>query len=131
IAVDARHLRDVELRLRKIAGVAVRPRHGAELAGVEIAPAMVGAGEDARRALVLAGERGATVGAAVEQRANFPVRVAQQNNRAQAKPRRYEIVVVRYLAVVAEIDPHRAEDVAHLRGEDRWTGLDQPMVAIV
>ena len=131
IAVDARHLRDVELRVLEVAGIAVRPRHRAQLAGVEVAPAVIGAGEDARRALVLAAQRGAAMGAAVEQRADLAVRVAQQDDRAQAQPRRDVVVVVRDLALVAEIDPDRAEDVGHLGLEDRRIGVDQPMDAIL
>jgi hypothetical protein len=54
IAVDARHLRDIELGVLEVAGIAVRPRHGPQLAGVEIAPAVIRTGENARRAFVLA-----------------------------------------------------------------------------
>ena len=131
IAVDARHLRDVEFRVLEIAGIAVGPRHRAQLAGVEIAPAVIGAGEDARRALLLAAERGAAVGAAVEQRADFALRVAQQDDRAQAEPRGDEVVVLGDLALVAEIDPDRAEDVGHLGREDRRVGVDQAMDAVL
>ena len=48
VALDARHLRHVEFRIGEVASVTVRPRHRTQLAGVEIAPAMIGAGEDAR-----------------------------------------------------------------------------------
>src|SRR6516225_9486488 len=54
IAVHARHLRDIVLRLVEVAGVAVRPRHRAQLSGVEVAPAVIRAGEYARRAFILA-----------------------------------------------------------------------------
>src|SRR6266852_8411063 len=54
IAVHSRHLRDIVLRLVEIAGVAVRPRHRAQLSGVEVAPAVIRAGEYARRAFILA-----------------------------------------------------------------------------
>ena len=131
IAVDPRHLRDVELRVLEIAGIAVRPRHRAQLAGVEEAPAVIGAGEDARRALFLAAQRGAAMGAAVEQRADFAVGVAQQDDRAQAQPRGDVVVVVRDLALVPDIDPDRAEDVGHLGLEDRRIGVDQAMDAIL
>src|SRR6202035_5030850 len=110
---------------------AVRPRHGAQLSGVEIAPAVIGAGEDARRALVLAAERGAAVGAAVEQRANLSARIPQQDDRAQAQPHRDVVVVLRDLALVPEIDPDRAEDVGHLGLEDRGIGVDQAVDAVL
>src|SRR5258706_11287570 len=67
IALDTRHLRDVELRFLEVAGIAVGPRHGAKLAGVEIAPAMIRAREGPRRAPLLAAQRRAAMGAAVEQ----------------------------------------------------------------
>src|SRR5436853_550329 len=41
IAVDAWHLRDVEFRILEVTGVAVRPRHRAQLAGIEIAPSVI------------------------------------------------------------------------------------------
>ena len=131
IAVDARHLGDVEPGLAEVAGIAVGPRHRAQLAGIEIAPAVIGTGEDAGGALVLAAERGAAMGAAVEQRADFSLRVPQQDDRAQAKPRGDVIIVIRNLALVSEIDPHRAEDVHHLGLEDRGIGVDQPVDAVL
>ncbi len=131
IAVDARHLRDVELRVLEIAGIAVRPRHGAQLAGDEEAPAVIRAGEHVGIAALEPAERGAAMGAAVEQRADFPVGIAQQNDRAQAELGGDEIVVVRDLAVVAEIDPDRAADIRQFRLEDRRIGVDQPMDAIL
>src|SRR5262249_44262708 len=76
IAVDAWDLRDVVLRILEVAGIAVGPWHCRQLAGIEIAPAMIRAREGARRAPVLAAERGAAMGAAVEQCADHPLRVA-------------------------------------------------------
>ena len=131
VAVHARHLRHVEFRILEVAGIAIRPRHGAQLAGIEKAPAVIGACEETRRALLLAAERGAAMGAAVEQRADLALRVTQQNDRPQPQPDSDEIVIVRDLAVVPEIDPHRAEDVGHLRLENGRIGIDQPMDAIV
>jgi len=64
------------------------------------------------------------VRAAVEQRAQLAVQVPQHDDRAQPQPRGDEIVVLGDLALVREIDPHRAEDVRHLRLEDRWIGVD-------
>src|SRR4029450_7843469 len=81
IAVHARHLRDVVPRVVEVARIAVGPRDGAQLSGVEIAPAMIRAGEYARRAPVLAAQRRAAVGAAVEQGTDLAVRVPQQNER--------------------------------------------------
>ncbi len=131
IAVDPRHLRDVELRVLEVAGIAVGPRHRAQLAAVEIAPAVIGAGEDACVALFLAAERGAAVGAAVEQRPDLAVAVAQEDDRAQPETHGDVVVVLGDLALVAKIDPDRAEDVGHLRLEDRRVGVDQAMDAIV
>ena len=85
IAVDARHLRDVELRVLEVAGIAVRPRHRAQLAGVEEAPAVIRADEHGG---VAALQRQSVVPRWV-QRLNsariFPLRIAQQDDRPQAE----------------------------------------------
>ena len=131
IAVDARHLRDVEFCVLEIAGIAVRPRHRAQLAGVEEAPAVIRADELEGVAALEPAERGAAMGAAVEQRADFSVGIAQQDDRPQAELGGDVIVVVRDLAVVAEIDPDRAPDVGQLRLEDRRVGVDQAVDAVL
>ena len=61
----------------------------------------------------------------------LPLRIAQQDDRPQAEPHGDVIVVLGDLALVAEIDPDRAEDVGHLGLEDRRIGVDQPMDAIL
>src|SRR5262245_52774939 len=73
IAVDARYLRDIELRVFEVARVTIGPGHRAQLAGVEIAPAMIGTGEDARRTAFLAAQSGAAMGASIEQYAKLSV----------------------------------------------------------
>jgi hypothetical protein len=70
------------------------------------------------------------VGAAIEQRADFSLRVPQQDDRAQPQPHGDVVVVLRDLALVPEIDPYRAEDIGHLGLEDRRVGIDQPVDAI-
>src|SRR4029453_15448183 len=104
IAVHARHLRDVVPRVVEVARIAVGPRDGAQLSGVEIAPAMIRAGEYARRAPVLAAQRRAAVGAAVEQGTDLAVRVPQQNERPQPQPPGDVVVVGRNLALVAKVN---------------------------
>src|ERR1700730_2608120 len=71
------------------------------------------------------------VRAAIEQRADLAVRVPQQDERPQAQPHSDVVVVRRDLALVTEIDPDRAEDVRHLRGEDGRIGVNYPMDAIL
>ena len=73
VAIDAWYLCHVEFRILEVTGIAVRPRHGAQLSGIEEAPAVIGALEKASRALFLATERGAAMGAAVEQRPDLAV----------------------------------------------------------
>ena len=53
------------------------------------------------------------------------LRVAQHDDRAQAELGGDEIVVVRDLAFMRQIDPGRAEDMRHLGGEDRRIGVDR------
>ena len=43
IGFDARHLREIVLRVAHVGGIAVRPRHAAQLPGVEKVPAVIGA----------------------------------------------------------------------------------------
>src|SRR3984893_17388856 len=69
--------------------------------------------------------------AAIKRRADLAVRVPQQEERPQAQPAGDVVAVARDLALVAEIDPDRAEDVRHLRGEDGWIGVNHPMDAIL
>ena len=92
---------------------------------------MIRAGEGTRRALVLAAQRRAAMGAAVEQRADRALRIAQQDDRPQAESRGDEIVVLGDLAFMPEIDPDRAEDLRHLGLEDRRIGIDQPMDTVL
>ena len=92
IGLHARHLREVELRVLKSRGIAVRPRHAAKLAGVAEIPAVIRALKRARIALVPAAKRGAAVGAAVEQRANGAFGVAHHDDRPQAELAGDEIV---------------------------------------
>jgi len=69
--------------------------------------------------------------AAVKQRAELAIPIPQHDDRAQAQPRGDEIVVPGDLALVREIDPHRAEDVGHLGLEDRGIGIDQAVDAVL
>jgi hypothetical protein len=57
--------------------------------------------------------------------------VVPQDEWTQAQSDGDVVVVVGDLAFVAEIDPHRAEDVGHLGREDRRIGVDQPVDAIL
>jgi len=84
IGFDPRHLRDVVFRIAHVLGIAFRPRHAAQFAGVEEVPAMIRALERFRVALVPAAQRGAAMGAAVVQRADLAVRVAHDDQRPQA-----------------------------------------------
>ncbi len=131
IAVHAWHLRNVVLGIVEVARITVRPRNGAQLSRVEIAPAVIRAGEYARRAPVLAAQRRAAVGTAIEQSTDLAVRVPQQNERPHPQPHGDVVVVGRNLALVAEIDPNRAEDVGHLQTKDGRVGVDQAVDAIL
>ena len=131
VGFHARHLRHVVLRLAEIAGIAVRPRHAAQLAGVEEVPAVIRALERARIALVPAAQRRAAMGAAVVERADRAVHIAHDDQRTQAEPAGDEIVVVRNLALVRDVGPGAAEDVGHLRFENRRICVDQAMHAVL
>src|SRR5260370_17073875 len=69
--------------------------------------------------------------ATIEQRTDPAKRVAQQNDRPQPEPDSDVVVIRRDLTLVAEIDPHCAEDVRHLQIEDGGVGVDQPMDAVL
>ena len=131
IRFHARHLRDVVFRIAHVVGIALRPRHAAQLAGVEEIPAVVRALERFGVALVPAAQRRAAMGAAVVQRADFSVAVAHDNERAQAHAPGDEVVVVRDFAFVREIGPGAAEDVGHLGFENGGIGIDQAMGAVL
>ena len=131
IALDARHLRQVELVVLEIAGVTLGPWHAAELPGVEVGPAVIGALESRCRAARFAAHAGAAVRAAIEERAQLAVRVAQHDHRPQAELGGQVVVVARDLAFVREVDPYRAEDVRHLQVEDHRIGIDRPMHAVL
>ena len=130
VALDARHLREAELVVLEIAGIAFGPGHAAELPGVVVGPAVIGTLEGRCRATRVAADTGAAVRAAVEERAQPAIRIAQHDDRAQAELRGDVVVVARDLALVREVDPHRAEDVRHLQVEDHRIGIDRPMHAV-
>ena len=92
---------------------------------------MIRALEVPRVALLEAAQRGAAMGAAIVERADFSGAVAQDNERAQAHAPGDEVVVVRNFAFVRQIGPGAAEDVGHLGLEDRRIGVDQPMRAVL
>ena len=76
-------------------------------------------------------KRGAAMGAAVVERADFAVGVAHDDERPQAHAPGDEIVDVRDLAFVRQIGPGAAEDVRHLGFENRRVGVDQPVRAVL
>src|SRR5204862_364357 len=92
IALDARHLGEVVLAVAEIAGVALGPGHAAQLAAVEVGPAVIRALEGRRIAFRLAAHARAAMRAAVEKRAQLAGRVARDDDEAQAEARG-EIVV--------------------------------------
>src|SRR6266852_8065709 len=105
IAVDARYLCDIEFCILEVTGIAVGPGDGPQLSGIEEAPAVIRALEETSRTFFLTTERGAAMGAAIEQGSDFAVRIPQQNDGAQAQPDRDEVVVPRDLALMPEIHP--------------------------
>ena len=115
IALHARHLRDIVLGIAHVAGITVRPRHAAELAGVGEIPAVIGALEMPRIALLQPAQRRAAMRAAVEQHAHFSLAVAHDDHRPRAEPTRDEVVLVRDLALVRDVGPGAAEDVRSSR----------------
>src|SRR6185312_1948695 len=104
IALDAADLHEIELRILEVAGIAVGPGHTEQLAAVGEGPAVIGAGERLGIALLGAADAGAAMGAAVEQRAELALPVARHDQRPQAQLRGDEIVRVRDLALMREID---------------------------
>ena len=131
IGFHARHLREIVFRIAHVLGIAVGPRHAAQPPGVEKIPAVIGALERLRVALVPAAQRGAAMGAAIVERADFAVAVAHDDQRTQAQAAGDEVVLVRDFAFVREIRPGAAEDLRHLGFEDRRIGVDQPMRAVL
>src|SRR5205823_12341338 len=130
VALDARHLREVVFAVSEIAGVALGPGHAAQLAAVEVGPAVVRALEGAGIAARLAADAGAAVRAAVEEGAQLAAGIAQHDERTQAELRGEVIVRLRNLALVREVAPDAAEDVRHLEAEEHRIGIDRPMDAI-
>ena len=131
VALDPRHLRQVELRIPEVARVAVGPGNAAQLAAVEVRPAVVRALKGLRGPSVLPAERGAAVGAAIVERADRAPAVAQHDQRPQAHPDGDEGIVLRDLALVGEIDPGAAEDARHLLLKDGGIGVEQAVHAVL
>src|SRR5262249_31316145 len=65
------------------------------------------------------------------ERANLAGIIANHNKRPQSKPCGYEIIGIRNLAFVREIDPSPAEDVCHLGVKDRLIGINKPVNSIL
>ncbi len=131
IGLHARHLRQIVFRIAHVTGVAVRPGYAAQPAGIEEIPAVVRALERLAVALVEAAQRRAAMGAAVIERADFPLGVAHDDQRTQSQAPGDKIVDVGDFAFVREIGPRAAEDLRHLGFEDRRIGVDQPVRAIL
>ena len=92
---------------------------------------MVGALKRFAVALVEAAQRGAAMGAAVIERADFPLGVAYDDQRTQSQASGDKIIDRGDFALVREIGPGAAENLRHLHFEDRRISVDQPVRAIL
>src|SRR5262249_2372144 len=81
--------------------------------------------------LVKAAQRGATMGAPIIKRADFPLGVAYHDQRTQSQASGDKIIDLGDLALVREIGPGAAENLRHLRFEDRRISVDQPVRAVL
>ncbi|SPE59226.1 hypothetical protein ECMM28_4430 [Escherichia coli] len=80
------------------------------------------AGEAALVAMLLAAEHRAPVRAGIDDRVELARFVARDDDRLTADAGREIVVVLRYLALVGEIDPVPLEDVLHLEVEQGRSG---------
>ena len=102
-------------------------RHRLELAVEVIGPAVIAAGELRRVALLGRHHHGAAVGALVVHHVQRAVVVAHHHHRLAADLGREIVAGIFHLALVADIDPGRAEQALHLQLEDRRIGVDLPV----
>src|ERR1700732_778785 len=111
--VDAQ-LRDFDqtpLRLVELLVVGLAERgHADQLAVGSIAPAVIGAGEDRRAALVVAAPLHAAMAARIEEDMDLAGPVAAQDHRFLAHPRDEEIPRLRDLALMADEQPGAREE---------------------
>ena len=131
IGLDARQLGQVEPGVRHVAGIALGPRHARQRARVEVGPAVIRTLERLGRAGLPAAHGRAAMGAAVVERPDHPGRIAHHDDRPQAEGRAHEVVLRRYLALMRQIHPDRAENTGHLGAEDRFVGVDPAMDPIL
>ena len=71
------------------------------------------------------------MGAAIVKGTNDAGVVAHDDKRTQAELSRNEVVVVRNLAFVREVDPGTPENMGHFRIEDRRVGVEEPVNPIL
>ena len=88
--------------------------HADQLAVGAVAPAVIGAGEDGRVALVVAAHLHAAVAAGVEEDVDLAFPVAAQDHRFLAHARDEEVAGVRDLALVADEQPGAGEQPLQL-----------------
>ena len=71
------------------------------------------------------------MGAAVVERTDLSIGVPHDDERTKSQTSGDKIIRVRDFAFVGEIGPRRAENLGHLRFENRRIGIDQTMRAIL
>ena len=129
VALYARQLREIEFFVLEVAGIALGPRTPTSFAAVRrssVVRALECLGVAARRAA----DRRAAVRATVEQGAQRARAVSQQDHRPQAQPGGDEIVVLRHLALVPEVDPDGAAHLGHFLVKHRRVGVEDPVRAV-
>ena len=119
VAAQLRHLdeaplRPVELRMVGLAEI----RHADQPAVGAVAPAVIGAGEDGRVALVVAAHLHAAMAAGIEEHMDLAGPVAAQDHRFLAHARDEVVAGVRDLALVADKQPSAGEDALQLLAVD-------------
>ena len=106
-------------------------RDSQEPAVVGIHPAVIAAGEPLSRSAGFATHSGSPMAASVEQGMDLAVAVAGEDDGTQPETAGAEVVRLGDLGLVAQIDPGRAEDLAHLHLEDGGIGVETAMNSIL
>ena len=127
VVLEPRDLRQV-MRAVAVEGLRVAGGLGVlhlqQLAGVVEGPAVERTGVGRLVAALEAAEHRAAVRTGVDEGVEFALAIPGDDDRLAADVRREEVVVVRHLALVGEIDPVALEDRLHLQLEQLGVGED-------